>query len=98
MSIPMPVCEFCEHRRDNSDSGIPVCEAYPDGIPALIYNSSVLHTEPLEGDNGIQFVAIKGREGMMAIQIEALRKTGVTEGVLEDLTPFGDLADPEELL
>ena len=35
------------------------CEAYPDGIPYVILNGEHDHTEPYEGDNGIQFEPIE---------------------------------------
>lgn len=34
---------------------VPVCSAFPGGIPADIAYGDNPHTEPVKGDNGIQF-------------------------------------------
>jgi hypothetical protein len=46
---------WCKHL-DVSDYNLQRCAAFPDGIPEEIrYLGTVLHTEPYEGDHGIQF-------------------------------------------
>lgn len=45
-----PVCSYCVHAM-----GRRVCEAYPDGIPAAIWEGRNDHTKPFPGDHGIRF-------------------------------------------
>lgn len=40
------------------NSGIPVCAAFPDGIPKEIWRGDNNHTKPYQGDHGIQFVQL----------------------------------------
>ena len=44
------VCIFCKHF-----TGLRTCKAFPEGIPLEIWNAENKHTEPYEGDHGIQF-------------------------------------------
>lgn len=51
----IPICMWCKHL-DIHDTYLTRCAAFPDGIPeAIRYLGTVLHTEPYEGDHGIQF-------------------------------------------
>lgn len=43
-------CPTCKHYR-----GRLKCAAFPDGIPEEILTGEVSHTEPYDGDNGIQY-------------------------------------------
>lgn len=56
-TIYSPVCNLCKHFsiRGSIDSGVPVCNAFPDGIPAEIWQGDNNHTKPYPGDHGIQF-------------------------------------------
>jgi len=57
------LCLTCRHykpKRRRTDKSR--CSAFPDGIPLEILNSTVKHTEPYEGDNGIQYEAIDDNE------------------------------------
>ena len=36
------------------------CDAYPDGVPDAILDNEWDHRQPVEGDNGLQFVPIDG--------------------------------------
>lgn len=47
-------CLECKHYE-----GMHVCKAYPEKIPMEIFTGQHDHTEPYEGDNGIQFEPIK---------------------------------------
>jgi hypothetical protein len=60
-------CSYCERikdlgrgRRENEpDKGFiyeSSCEAYPNGIPNLIYNGFWDHRKPFEGDGGKMFL------------------------------------------
>ena len=55
--IYSPVCNLCKHFSivNSIDSGIHVCDAFPDGIPDAIWRGDNNHTKPYPGDNGIQF-------------------------------------------
>lgn len=44
-----PICYSCIHY-----NGL-TCEAYPDGIPQSILESTADHRDPQPGDHGIQF-------------------------------------------
>lgn len=44
----------CVHFREVSE-GIAYCEAFPDGIPAVIAFGQNKHKRPFLGDNGIQY-------------------------------------------
>ena len=46
------ICTFCRHLQDVVDRR---CAAFPQGIPAEIWEGRNDHTEPYAGDNGIQF-------------------------------------------
>jgi hypothetical protein len=47
---------FISHTEHPEDEGtIPVCTAFPKGIPDEIAWGDNLHIEPFEGDNGIQY-------------------------------------------
>lgn len=51
-------CDTCVHL-----TGFLVCEAFPNGIPQNIWvgrktmKDKPMHTEPVDGDNGIQYKA-----------------------------------------
>jgi len=51
---------MCGHF-DGKNSWTPmfICKAYKGGIPKNIYMNKHDHTEPYEGDNGIQFEPIE---------------------------------------
>ena len=59
-----PVCTFCRH---NNKQDWRKCQAFPDGVPAEIWNGDNDHRQAYPGDNGIQFdpspEAIKTQEG-----------------------------------
>jgi hypothetical protein len=45
-----PTCMWCTHYK-----GDRKCDAFPGGIPALVWEGRDPHFEPIEGDRGIQF-------------------------------------------
>ena len=49
--VDMPSCMYCKHKHVDGAT----CEAFPNGIPDEILMMENDHTEPFEGDNGIQF-------------------------------------------
>lgn len=61
----MPVEPKCSIRKcihfqgisDDEDEAkqVPICAAFPDGIPEQISYGENLHLEPFPGDHGIQF-------------------------------------------
>ena len=59
-----PVCNFCKHFSFEAsiDRGLPVCGAFPDGIPVEIWKGDNKHTESYPGDHGIQFEQLYAAE------------------------------------
>lgn len=51
---PCPLCKHLLTKRGET----PRCNAFPDGIPMEIIRGDVLHLDPIEGDNGIQYERI----------------------------------------
>lgn len=47
-----PMCTRCRHLRDRDTRR---CAAYPDRIPAAIWDGRHNHRTPYPGDHGIQF-------------------------------------------
>ena len=49
-------CQTCQHLIGyTADVEDVVCEAFPDGIPGEIYAGDFDHTQPHDGDHGIQY-------------------------------------------
>jgi hypothetical protein len=46
------LCNKCKHYKPGASL---VCAAYPDGIPELFATGEAEHTEPHEGDGGLQY-------------------------------------------
>jgi hypothetical protein len=57
-----PVCSHCVHWRGTDASNWRTCSAFPDGIPAEIWNGLNPHVDPYPGDHGIQFEAVAAPE------------------------------------
>ena len=55
-----PDCLICKHFHFD-DNEKNACDAFPEGIPIAILHSDVMHTEPYEGDHGIQFEPVEGK-------------------------------------
>lgn len=47
-------CATCRHYRVGME-----CEAYPDGIPEVIWRGDHDHREPYKGDDGIQWEPVE---------------------------------------
>ena len=47
-------CYSCLHYIGLDDKGV-ICDAFPNGIPRIIYEGKFDHTEPFEGDNGLRY-------------------------------------------
>ena len=54
--IPANICKLCIHQ---SKDDINKCEAYPNGIPAIIFDGRHDHHERYTGDNGILFSPVE---------------------------------------
>ena len=52
------VCFYCKNWDRNNHDVPGTCKAFKKGIPEPIWTGEHDHTEPYEGDNGIQFEAI----------------------------------------
>lgn len=55
-----PLCTRCLHLHDQADAfdtedGAWTCDAFPEGIPEGILFGEIDHTQPVEGDHGIQY-------------------------------------------
>lgn len=52
-----PLCDLCKHlHRDLT------CDAFPRGIPAVIYAARASHETPIKGDHGIVFEPLPNGE------------------------------------
>ena len=59
----LPQCFRCVHQLyggGSTDDGIEVgiCNAFPDGIPIVIWTNEFDHRNPYPGDGGIRFTPI----------------------------------------
>ena len=52
-AVYSPVCTFCVHLR--AQGAGRRCDAFPEGIPKVIWNGANPHTSPVAGDHGILF-------------------------------------------
>ena len=57
-----PICMKCKRYRDKDGKQGMNCDAYPNGIPIEILTGEHDHTEPYEGDHGIQFEPVEDSE------------------------------------
>lgn len=58
--IYSPVCGRCLRLNDGIKK---TCEAFPEGIPAVIWNGKNKHTAPYEGDHGLRYMRRTVRTG-----------------------------------
>ena len=59
-AIPSLPCLQCKYlRRFRRKDTNYTCDAFPDGIPSVIFSGSVDHTKLYPGDHGIQFKRAK---------------------------------------
>ena len=45
--------------KSSEESEVVFCSAFPEGIPEDIIDGDNLHTDPVKGDNGIQYEEAK---------------------------------------
>ena len=55
LPIYSPTCAGCVHLRDLATR---TCDAFPGGIPPVIWRGDNRHTEPYRGDGGVMFEAL----------------------------------------
>lgn len=51
---PAPKCLECAYFDFENYTSF-TCKAFPEGIPEAIINNETDHTQPIEGDHGLQF-------------------------------------------
>jgi hypothetical protein len=54
-----PICVKCAHLHRPGVKPELTCDAFPDGILRGILEGRLDHTEPIDGDGGIQFEAVE---------------------------------------
>jgi hypothetical protein len=62
LTLMSVVCSLCRHWHEEFDLHHHTCDAFPDGIPDVIWKGENPHTEPYPGDHGIQFEALTVEE------------------------------------
>lgn len=61
MSQARSQCDTCTRYRtafdrpDGDFSGPVFCAAFPDGIPARVFDNSLDHRQPVDGDHGLRW-------------------------------------------
>ena len=65
-SIQKGQCDRCKHWRPTL-LGTGTCAAFPGGIPFDVWTNQIDHTEPIEGDRGVQF---EPREADQSLELE----------------------------
>ena len=67
-SVAPPICQGCKHLRRTNDAPLldPMCDAFPQGIPADILLSRADHRQPFSGDNGIRFDPVSEKDAQYA--------------------------------
>ena len=62
MNILMIDCYICKHFTGKITGKAELgCKAFPNGIPEAIRSGKRKHTQPIEGDHGIQFEPVEGK-------------------------------------
>lgn len=60
MNLPIPVaCSGCVRLRNVMTK---TCEAFPSGIPDIIWKEGNKHLKPIEGDGGLRFKLMTDEE------------------------------------
>ena len=59
---PRSQCDACVHLDPRQGFTQPTCDAFPSGIPDEVYNNTLDHRQPVDGDRGIRFDAKPGDE------------------------------------
>jgi len=49
-----PVCTYCD--RLHRENGTKTCDAFPSGIPSIIWKGEDKHLTPFQGDQGLTFL------------------------------------------
>lgn len=62
---PLSQCGTCQRLRspfspEATDQLGPWCEAFPQAIPVEVYDNTLDHRQPIEGDHGLQWIARPG--------------------------------------
>lgn len=59
---PRPQCLACVRLHPLKFNQQPTCDAFPAGIPDEVFDNERDHRQPIEGDNGLQFLVKPGDE------------------------------------
>ena len=53
-----PICDGCKwYALQYNDDGVPICKAFPEGIPPEVWLGENNHQKSYFGDHGIRFVS-----------------------------------------
>jgi hypothetical protein len=80
--IYIPICYWCKHYHNVMRKGsLGKCKAFPDGIPNEVWDSTLDHRKPINGDKSIQFEQVEDMKDVrddMKILLEAAELSSET--------------------
>lgn len=88
---PLSQCGTCQRLRspfspEATGQDGPWCEAFPTGIPEAVYDNTLDHREPVDGDHGLQWLARPGATYPDTTIPEGPPMTAATEPTAEEHT------------